>query len=223
LHCQASSFNVYIVPLEQKILEHLKGGFNMTHPIIKSQVTGLATVLSLAGVVMGASVVLASDDVTCDSIIGPVNTASVIVPDGETCTLEGTQVQGDVTVKSGATLISNGAGVENNIQGEGAKNITLQPGTDVEGNVQLQRGQQGGKIIIEQAEIDGELQLQDNLSSISVSNSNIGGNLQVKNNDGGVELLSNNIGNDLQCQDNDPSPTGFGNVAAQKQGQCEGI
>ncbi|MFP4123617.1 MAG: element excision factor XisI family protein [Coleofasciculus sp.] len=51
----------------------------------------------------------------------------------------------------------------------------------------------------------------------------LGSDMQVKNNDGGTEIVSNLIGNNLQCQDNDPAPTGGGNTAAQKQGQCENL
>lgn len=189
----------------------------------KQQATSLVAVLSLATALIGTSKVVANDNIECEGTIGAVDTASVIVPDGETCTLEGTDVQGDVTVDSGATLISDGASIENNIQGESAYKVILKPGTVVQGNVQLQKGLDGGEIIIDQANIGGGLQLQDNLSSIRVSDSDIGSDMQVKNNDGGTEIVSNTIVNNLQCQDNDPAPTGGGNTAAQKQGQCENL
>lgn len=189
----------------------------MTYPI-KDRVTAFFALMSLAATFLGGSAALASDETECEGTIGVVKTSSVIVPDGEICTLDGTQVQGDVTVKSGATLVTTGASIEGSIQGESAKSVTLNPGTRVQGNVQLQKG---NSITIDQAEIRGELQLQDNDGPVDVANSQIGGSFQAKNNDGGTQISSNAIANNLQCQDNDPAPTGSGNTAAQKQGQCE--
>ncbi len=69
--------------------------------------------------------------------------------------------------------------------------------------------------------VTGDVQLADNRGSASLSGNTVGGSIQANRNTGGLTVADNTITNGLQCQDNAPAPTGGGNVAAQKQGQCE--
>jgi hypothetical protein len=110
---------------------------------------------------------------------GAVSVDNLNVPENTTCTLEGTRVKGNITVRSGATLIASGVSVDGNIQANGASRV------DVSGNSYV-----GGSIQV------------DNSGSLSVNGVRINGNLQSKQNWGRQSFSSNRIGGDLQAFDN---------------------
>ena len=45
-------------------------------------------------------------------------------------------------------------------------------------------------------------------------------NLQAVSNTGALVIKNNRISENLQCKQNNPPPTGGGNVAGDKEGQC---
>jgi hypothetical protein len=51
-------------------------------------------------------------------------------------------------------------------------------------------------------------------------NSTILANLQAVQNRGGLVISENRISENLQCKQNNPAPTGGGNRAGDKKGQC---
>jgi hypothetical protein len=51
----------------------------------------------------------------------------------------------------------------------------------------------------------------------------VGGNLQADENTGGLRISFNVIAENLQCKQNNPPPTGSGNTAGDKEGQCAGL
>lgn len=67
------------------------------------------------------------------------------------------------------------------------------------------------------------LLLQSNQSTLDVDDNTVENNLQVFGNTGGVDIMGNDGIKRLQCFDNDPAPTGGGNSAAVKEGQCENL
>ncbi len=188
----------------------------------KIVISQFAAVLSLSSLLVGTPVALA-EDTQCRGTIGNVLIdGNLIVPDGASCSLDGTTVRGDVTVKSRANLMVNGANISGSIQSEGANKIDINSNTRTGNNVLLRRGVE---VSIDGATITGDLQLEANTGPVRVESNTIIGNLQAKSNkDGGSIIISSNqIGNNLQCQDNNPAPTGGGNTAKQKEGQCENL
>ncbi|MDP9397244.1 MAG: hypothetical protein M3P96_05225 [Actinomycetota bacterium] len=141
-------------------------------------------------------------------------------PDDATCTLDGTYVQGNVTVKSRATLVATGIELTGTVQGESPKKVEVR-GSQVGNGFSISRGGELGSIVLADTAVTGDVQLADNRGSVELDNNSVGGSVQANKNIGGVTVTANRIVNGLQCQDNNPFPVGGGNIAAQKQGQCE--
>jgi len=161
-----------------------------------------------------------AEDYECRGTVGAVTiVGNLLVPDDATCTLNGTQVQGSIVVKSRATLLATGITVTGGIQGEGPRNVVVREST-IGNSVSVRKAEPGGTVELTTSSITGDVQLEDNRGSITISGNEITGSVQANKNTGGLEITGNRIGNGLQCQDNTPPPTGGGNVAKQKQGQC---
>jgi hypothetical protein len=179
----------------------------------------LAVVLALL-LLAGAPPALA-DDTVCRGTIGAVTLDNVVVPDGAACTLEGTRVEGNVFVETGATLQADRVAVDGNIQAVGHALVVVRPESTVGGSIQIKQGQSAR---VEQVRINGNLQLEQNNGSFTLTDNIIGGNLQANQNTGsGLAVERNRIDGNLQCQANHPPPTGGGNVAASLEDQCEDL
>jgi hypothetical protein len=160
------------------------------------------------------------EDFVCTEVVGAITVDNVVVPDGRTCTLNGTRVEGNVFVLTRATLSASDVRVDGNIQTEGARAVYVNPGSIVGGNIQIK---QGGSARINRVEINGDLQLFQNRGALRATRNIVGGNMQVFQNTGGVTLLNNEIAENLQCKENSPPPTGGGNIAGDKEDQCAGL
>jgi hypothetical protein len=154
----------------------------------------------------------------CHGTLGSETVENVNVPSGATCTLDGTRVQGNVFVRADARLVSLGARVIGNIQAENARSVEVRSGTVVGGNIQVNQGDASSII---RANVDGDIQLEQNYGPQVVEDTGVGGNMQVNQNSGGVFLHDNVVEQNLQCQANQPAPIGGGNVAGDKEDQCE--
>lgn len=168
-------------------------------------------------VVLGGIAVVFAEETRCTGTIGARTLDNIVVPAGRTCTLNGTRAKGNVVVLTGATLSASGVRVNGSIQAEGAKAVFINPGSIVGGNVQLK---QGGRARIWQTRINGDLQLFTNDGPLSIRRNRVGGNLQADENTGGLVISLNVIAENLQCKQNNPRPTGSGNTAGDKEGQC---
>ncbi len=173
------------------------------------------------GVVVAAMVAMApsasAEERQCRGIIGAVRLDNIRVPDGATCTLNGTRAQGTVYVGTRSTLVANGVLVNGNIQSEGAASVTVRSGSFVGGNIQVKQGQ---RATIARTTINGDLQFDANRGALAANNNVVGSNMQVVGNTGGVSLNNNRIAQNLQCKENSPPPTGGGNIAGDKEDQC---
>lgn len=185
--------------------------------------------LSLAGLMALALSVLAlmamapaaqAEERVCRGTIGAVTVDNVRVPTGATCTLSGTRVEGTVKVESGARLYASAIRVKGNIQGEGFKVVSVRQGSVVVGSVQLKNGLVGGTGSIVSSRINGDLQFEANRARMVAQSNVILANLQAVQNRGGLTISNNRISQALQCKQNSPPPTGGGNVAGDKEGQC---
>jgi hypothetical protein len=156
----------------------------------------------------------------CRGTIGARTLDDVKVPSGATCKLNGTKVEGNVNVYGGAKLYASGVRVDGNVQSEGFKVVVVKEGSKVGGSVQLKQGRSGGVANVVATRIVGDLQYEENKAKMAARSNTVLGNLQVFKNTGGVVLKSNKVSQNLQCKENRPAPTGGGNQAGDKEGQC---
>ncbi len=163
----------------------------------------------------------------CREALGDVTiVGNLLVPDDATCTLNGTDVQGSIVVKSRANLDATGVTITGGLQGESPASVVVDGGSSFGNGVSLRKAEDvnnpaAGKIDISNTTVTGDLALEDNREPIDIFDNDIVGSVQANKNTGGLEITDHQIGNGLQCQDNNPFPTGGGNIAKQKQGQCQ--
>jgi len=100
---------------------------------LASLTAGLLTVSAFAAAPAQA------DERTCRGTIGSTTVDNLLVPQGATCTLDGTTVKGTITVKGDATLRAAHVRVVGNVQSENAKRVVLR-GSSVGGSVQHVQG-----------------------------------------------------------------------------------
>lgn len=158
-----------------------------------------------------------AEERTCRGTIGAVTLDNLRVPQGATCTLNGTRLQGTIKVERGATLKATTVRVNGNVQAEGARNVTVLD-SQVGGSIQLV---QGGAANLRRNSVTADILLDDNSGALAGVNNAIGGNLQAFQNTGGVAVSRNRIDGNLQCKENSPRPTGGSNVVqGSKEDQC---
>ncbi|MGH9185559.1 MAG: hypothetical protein ACRD0U_07075, partial [Acidimicrobiales bacterium] len=73
-------------------------------------------------------------------LLGPITVDILRIPQGATCTLNGTRVQGTIKVERAATLRANGVTVIGNVQGENAADVRVLAGSSGGGSVQVVQG-----------------------------------------------------------------------------------
>lgn len=157
----------------------------------------------------------------CRGVLGAVTVEFVSVPLGATCTLEGTDVTGNVQVQEGGRLIARNASIGGSVQADRPQEVRLGQATTVVGSVQVKGG---AAVSVNDASITGDLQFDDNPGSVEARRNRVGGSTQVMANRGVTVLDANQISGDLQCKDNLPAPTGGGNVVGgNKQDQCRNL
>ncbi len=138
-----------------------------------------------------------AEERTCRGTIGAVTVDNVRVPQGATCTLEGTNVKGTVNVGRDATLRAFDVRVVGNVQSEDARRVVVRR-SSIGGSLQHV---QGGSAVVNRNRVTGDVQMFSNAGRISINNNRINGN--------------------LQCKSNAPAPTGGGNiVGGNKEDQC---
>ncbi|MDP9460754.1 MAG: hypothetical protein M3Q22_11065, partial [Actinomycetota bacterium] len=103
------------------------------------------------------------------------------------------------------------------VPGESAAEVSISA-SEIGNSVSLRKGVD---VDIDSSDITGDLQLEENVGAVNVRDNTIVGSIQANKNRGGTTITLNRLGNGLQCQDNNPAPVGGGNIAKQKQGQCE--
>lgn len=162
-----------------------------------------------------------SGNVTCVGLrIGAIALDSVIVPEGATCVLEGTRLNGSILVGARGHLSATDVQVTGGLQADGAAHTRLAGASSIGAAVQIK---QGGSADVSGAVIRGDLQIDAMSGPVSASGNQLAGNLQVMSNRGGVALISNRLDGALQCKDNLPAPTGSANMASIKEDQCRSL
>ena len=192
----------------------------MSSRVMSVSLTGMmALVMGLTALLMAASVAQAEERV-CRGTIGGATVDNVRVPQGASCTLNGTRVEGTVKVERNAKLFANGIRVKGNVQSEGFRTIFLRENSVVVGSVQLENGLDGGSSNVLNSRINGDLQFFSNEARMVARGNTILANFQANQNKGGLVIQNNRIAENLQCQSNNPAPVGSGNTAGDKEGQC---
>lgn len=176
-----------------------------------------AALLTACGALSAEPALTAQNDEECSGTFGAVTFENLKVPDGRTCVLNGTVVQGNIVVGTGSTLRAQSVRVGGNVQSEGHALVRVAGRSAVEGSVQLKQGRSAAVL---DARINGDLQLTSNRGTFDLSRNVIGGNLQANQNRGPLTISANRIDSALQCQANNPPPTGGGNTASSKEDQC---
>jgi hypothetical protein len=193
------------------------------------RVNGRIVAVSLSAGFFFAMAVLASavfapaaqaEERVCRGTIGATTVDNLRVPQGASCTLNGTRVEGTVKVEQHARLTANGIRVKGNIQSEGFKNIVLRQASVVVGSVQLENGLSDGSGRVINTRINGDLQFFSNEARMIARGNTILANFQANQNMGGLVIENNRVAENLQCQSNSPPPTGGNNTAGDKEGQC---
>jgi hypothetical protein len=157
-------------------------------------------------------------DITCQGFLGPVTVVNLQVPQGASCTLDGTQVKGNIKVGNDASLTAYRITVIGNIQAEGARLVEVLADSTVGGSIQLKRGGSGR---VENVSVNRDIQFESNNGVLSAAGNQVGGNIQVYQNVGGSTIATNIVNGNLQCKENNPSPDGGNNtVQGNKEDQC---
>jgi hypothetical protein len=165
-----------------------------------------------------AMIVAETSDGTCQGLLGAITVENLRVPQGASCILDGTRVQGNIKIESGASLTAQRVTVSGNIQGEGASFVDMLAGSTVGGSIQIK---QGGSARTEYVLVNGDLQLESNHGMLSIVGNQVGGNIQVFQNGGGVTVAANTVNGNLQCKENNPVPAGGNNIVqGNKEDQC---
>ncbi len=172
-----------------------------------------------APIAIGATPALA-EEFSCTGSIGAVSLDNVRVPDGATCRLTGTTLNGSIVVGSGATLFANAVSVNGNVQAENHRFVRL-AGSFVGGAVQIKQG--GGATVVDTT-TPSDLQFDANSGYLTIRRNDVNGSIQVVSNSGGADIRANTVDGNLQCKENAPAPTGGGNVVqGVKEDQCAAL
>jgi hypothetical protein len=157
---------------------------------------------------------------SCNGTIGAEAVKEVDVPAGATCTLEGTTVDGNIAVGTGAILLAHVVSTDGDVEAEGARVVDV-TGSTIGGNVQVKAG---GSSAVRDTRIDGDLKWESQRGPLDASGNTIGGNLQADENAGGPRVSANRLNGDLECEQNSPPPGGGGNAAVgNSAGQCANL
>ncbi len=182
---------------------------------------GLAILLAAAATTMAVPQLALAEETVCRGTIGARTLDNVKVPQGATCTLEGTKVEGTIKVNSGARLEAIDVNVIGNVQGENARNVIVRKNSRVGGSVQIV---QGKKAKVASSKVKMDILYDEQSGEVIVRSNTVGGNVQAFQNTGGVRIRDNVIDGNLQCKENQPAPTGGNNqVEGSKEDQCENL
>jgi hypothetical protein len=178
-------------------------------------------IVAMAFAMVAFAVSAHSEQYVCQVPVGAVTLDNVLVPDGATCTLHGTYVEGTIYVETNATLRAYQVNVIGNVQAENSALVEVLSGSAVGGSIQIK---QGGGARIDSVRIDGDLQFDDNDRNLIANGNTIGGNLQAFQNTGGISITANTIDGNLQCKENVPFPTGGDNIVnGSMEDQCANL
>jgi hypothetical protein len=155
-----------------------------------------ALTVGLAGAASIATPAFAEER-SCRGAIGAIKVDDLRVPEGASCKLNGTRIEGSLRVERGARLNASRIRVVGNVHAEGAAAVNV-AASRIGGRIDIV---QGGRSRLHRTIVNGDVQYFENRGSISISRNRIDGN--------------------LQCKANSPGPKGGRNVVqGNKEDQC---
>jgi thermitase len=132
--------------------------------------------------------------------------------------LTSSSVGGSVVVKEGSAATLDRVTIGGSVQLEKNRRALRVTGSTISGSLQAKENS-GGLTI--QSNTSGTVQAEKNQGILPLIGNIINGDVQVKENSGTITIRSNQLPNGaLKCENNSPTPTGGGNVAKQREGQC---
>jgi hypothetical protein len=177
----------------------------------------LSTVLVMTTVLSTAPPAQA-EETTCRGTMGARTVDNLRVPQGKSCTLNGTRIKGTLKVERGATLNASNIRVTGNVQAENHKYVSLVESI-VGGSVQFD---QGGAFRVTTTRVVGSIQVKANSGQSLLRSNRVNQDIQVFNHRNGIGIRANRIDGNLQCKANSPAPTGGGNIVqGNKEDQCK--
>lgn len=135
-------------------------------------------------------------------------------------TADGTVVDGDVQVKRRAFARIEDTTIGGNLQLEEWGASLEARRVVIDGDLQFKKADAA---FVLETRIGGNLQMEENTGALEATANRVLGDAQFFKNRGGVSLFDNRVAQALQCGENVPAPTGSGNVAGEKEGQCRGL
>jgi len=182
----------------------------------------------------------------CNGAYNGTFNGNLTVSAGQNCVFVGGGVTGNLQ-QNGGSLTLLQARVAGNLQISGASMFTIDSGSTISGNLQIQnlpRGSaqsqicgttvqgnlqfqnNGAPVVIGSPSsscagntIAGNLQVQSNTATVQLDWNTVRGNLQVQSNTAATQVSSDKVSGNLQCSGNS-AITGGEDTAPQKQGQC---
>ena len=176
---------------------------------------GTAVLVLLAGAVLASPA--AAEERSCAGTIAGASLDNVRVPQGATCVLRDSVLNGTLKVERNATLRASNLRINGNVQGEGARLVEVE-GSRIGGAYQVVQGQAATLLT---TAVKGTILVDSNAGAIRLERNIADDNIQAFQNRGGVSILQNSVEGNLQCKANNPAPTGGGNVVqGVKEDQC---
>lgn len=207
----------------------------------KLSVVGLLLALAVCGAVTAAPALARNFQCQNQTLGATTVVGNLVVPYGAYCDLNGTHVTGNAEVDPTAGLLSDqGATIDGNVHVAHNGQFAEFNGSTVGGNLQcdqcsvadVDNSAVNGNLddnalnqgaIIQTSHIGGNLHIHNATDAgfgFQITNNTIGGDLEFDHNTGAADISNNTIAKKLDCNGNTPPPTGGGNTAQQKQGQC---
>lgn len=155
----------------------------------------------------------------CNGTFTGLFAGTVTVTAGQDCALQsGATVEGNIEVSAG-TLELSGAAVKGKIEVQGGGTVSIQPGTLIEGDLQI-RGLPPGSAQVEicGASIEGDLRYRDNAAAALVGSApacaadTIRGSLEVSGNSAPTVISGNQVDGDVRDEDNTAATQVTGNT-----------
>jgi hypothetical protein len=178
---------------------------------------------TLTGATVHANIVVPKK-AFCDLINSHVTGNAKVLNTGGLSLDSASSISGDVNLQTNATFaLFNGSSVGGSVQCQQCAQAFSLGGSTVAGNFVQQGVTQG--TIIQNSTIGGTLNIYNSSDTIDnpafdVESNSIGGNFTFNHNTGSTLFANNTIANTFSCHGNNPPPTGTGNTAPHKQGQC---
>lgn len=144
------------------------------------------------------------------NIIGAITIDDNLVVERNTIlTLDGTTINGNVFVRSGARLYTYGANIIGNIQAQDAMLVELKQQTSVDGDVQGE-GTQSMRVL-EDSRVEGNIQIKETNASadqyvLFVDSSRVSGDVQAEKSSGRLQVENSRINGNLQFVENYSGP-----------------